>query len=173
MAYCTLHTVPFQVKGGRLVYTKCSELIWVRFSFWILKFISSLCPVPESALHWHAFQDAHQVPSSEGTTRWLGQQQKRTRASTRASNSVGKCSGYTYMLNHFQEELMPCIVPCKCWSPVRTLLVEPLWCGDLGFILNSHGNKAAVNLCPKKMVAKENQLQCLTISKLSWLEMVY
>ena len=33
------------------------------------------------------------------------------------------------------------------WSPVQTLPVAPLWC-DLGFILNSSGNKAAVKLCP-------------------------
>ena len=35
------------------------------------------------------------------------------------------------------------------WSPVRTLLVAPLWC-DLGFFPNSRGNKAAVNLSPKR-----------------------
>ena len=34
------------------------------------------------------------------------------------------------------------------WSPVRTLPVAPLWC-DLGFVPNSSGNKAAVNLHPK------------------------
>ena len=28
------------------------------------------------------------------------------------------------------------------WSPVRTRQVAPWWC-DLGFVLNSHGNKAA------------------------------
>ena len=33
------------------------------------------------------------------------------------------------------------------WSPVRTLLVAPLWC-DLGFVPNSRGNKAAANLRP-------------------------
>ena len=33
------------------------------------------------------------------------------------------------------------------WSPVRTLQVAPLWC-DLGFVLNSRGNKAAANLRP-------------------------
>ena len=31
------------------------------------------------------------------------------------------------------------------WSPVRTLLLAPLWC-DLGFFPNSRGNKAAANL---------------------------
>ena len=35
------------------------------------------------------------------------------------------------------------------WSPVRTLLVAPLWC-DLGFFPNSRGNKAAANLCPRE-----------------------
>ena len=35
----------------------------------------------------------------------------------------------------------------SCWSPVRTLPVAPLWC-DLGFVPNSRGNKAAVNLHP-------------------------
>ena len=33
------------------------------------------------------------------------------------------------------------------WSPVRTLLVAPLWC-DLGVVPNSRGNKAAANLRP-------------------------
>ena len=33
------------------------------------------------------------------------------------------------------------------WSPVRTLLVAPLWC-DLGSVPNSRGNKAAANLRP-------------------------
>ena len=33
------------------------------------------------------------------------------------------------------------------WSPVRTLLVVPLWC-DLEFFPNSRGNKAAANLRP-------------------------
>ena len=32
------------------------------------------------------------------------------------------------------------------WSPVRTLLVAPLWC-DLGYVPNSRGNKAAANIC--------------------------
>ena len=41
------------------------------------------------------------------------------------------------------------------WSPVRTLLVEPLWC-DLGFVPNSRGNKAAANLCPRLAVIKIN-----------------
>ena len=35
----------------------------------------------------------------------------------------------------------------SCWSPVRTLPVVPLCC-DLGFFLNSSGNKAVVNLHP-------------------------
>ena len=35
----------------------------------------------------------------------------------------------------------------SCWSPVRTLPVAPLW-GDLGFVPNSRGNKAAANLLP-------------------------
>ena len=34
------------------------------------------------------------------------------------------------------------------WFPVRTLPVAPLWC-DLGFVLNSRGNKAAANLRPE------------------------
>ena len=33
------------------------------------------------------------------------------------------------------------------WFPGRTLPVAPLWC-DLGFVLNSRGNKAAANLRP-------------------------
>ena len=36
------------------------------------------------------------------------------------------------------------------WSPVRTLPVAPLWC-DWGFVTNSSGNKAAVNLRPKPL----------------------
>ena len=38
------------------------------------------------------------------------------------------------------------------WSPVRTLLVAPLWC-DLGFVPNSRGNKAAANLRPASEVS--------------------
>ena len=37
------------------------------------------------------------------------------------------------------------------WFPVRTLPVAPLWC-DLGFVLNSRGNKAAENLRPRVTV---------------------
>ena len=33
------------------------------------------------------------------------------------------------------------------YTPVRSLPVEPLWC-DLGFFLNSRGNKAVTNLRP-------------------------
>ena len=44
----------------------------------------------------------------------------------------------------------------SCWSPVRTLPVVPLWC-DLGFIPNSRGNKAAVNLRPTTTQAVREQ----------------
>ena len=39
------------------------------------------------------------------------------------------------------------------WSPVRTLPVAPLWC-DLGFVQNSRGNKAALNLHPEFWVPR-------------------
>ena len=53
------------------------------------------------------------------------------------------------------------------WSPVRTLLVAPLWC-DLGFVPNCRGNKAAANLrptaalsCPSKVDASSHDLHWL------------
>ena len=49
------------------------------------------------------------------------------------------------------------------WSPVRTLLVAPLWC-DLGFVAIK--NKAAANLHPKNYTEKKDIEILISIEKL-------